>query len=310
MSDHYLASGYVDGSVRLFELPSSRHIATFHPDLNRAHLGLFSRSISGLFLEASTLVFASQAGDIEVASTDEDVDDRGISRLARVGNLVEDGVLVDFTGKGSYWVGLFSGVPDRSFRVWSFNEDEVALLFVGGNLMNPNAVIGWRMLTDFPSVVGRVRVVEDRSYQDGVVAVVGCSSSFIQTAEVSGEGMALEEHSLGGMVAVGSVDLCEGNLMVVESMTGLAKVHQLRTMEEVCRFSTGGAVHGGSIAGGLNWGYVVVCRGNRIKVWDVRTGEYLFTMRERVGGNLVAVSQQYAAVWAANTGLHLWNFME
>lgn len=104
LSDHHLAAGFSDGSVQLFYLPTRLHLSTFHPH-HRDRLGRFSRAVSGIILSDVQLVFASLDGDIHVVV----IGDAAPPRRAHLGDVVNDGALVDFTGCDQWWVGLYAG---------------------------------------------------------------------------------------------------------------------------------------------------------------------------------------------------------
>lgn len=104
LSDHYLAAGLSNGSVCLFHLPNRLHLSTFHP-LQRDRLGRFSSAVSGIILSDTQLVFASLDGDIHVAI----INQPNHPRRAHLGDVVNDGALVDFTGCNQWWVGLYAG---------------------------------------------------------------------------------------------------------------------------------------------------------------------------------------------------------
>ncbi|XP_008778313.1 transcriptional regulator STERILE APETALA [Phoenix dactylifera] len=305
LSDHYLAAGLLDGSIHLFELPSGRHLTTYRTQPHRDRLGPLSRSISGLLLlsDPSRLVFACQDGDIHAAPLDDPVP--GSTRQARVGNLMEDGTLVDFAGDGRRWVGLFAGVPGRSWHVWDAETEQ--LVYVGGSLTDPDSVLGWRMLTDLIATVGRVRIAEPG-------AMVASTSSRLQVMNLDDPGEVSNQLELRRRALVDSVDACNGQVMVVD-LRGLARVLRARTLAEVCRFSTVARVEGhpqqrvSGTVGCMNWGYAVVCSAGSLRVWDAATGEYLYSFRERVGDvTIVAASDRYVASWVDDTGLHLWDF--
>lgn len=102
--NYHLAAGFSDGSVRLFHLPNRVHISTIHPQ-HRDRLGPFSPAVSGIILSESLVVFASLDGDIHVAM----IDNAAPPRRAHFGDVVNDGVLVDFNGCNRWWVGLYAG---------------------------------------------------------------------------------------------------------------------------------------------------------------------------------------------------------
>ncbi|XP_078430072.1 transducin/WD40 repeat-like superfamily protein isoform X2 [Wolffia australiana] len=295
LSDRHLAAGFLDGSVRVFDLASRELAATFVPNPSRDVLGSFSRAISGLLFDRpGRLVYASQDGDIHVAALRDEP-----ARRVRTGNAVEDGTLVDFAGRGGWWVGLFAGVPGRSLRVWSGGEGELA--YVGGSLTDPDAVVGWHMFTDRAGAVGRVRFSDPGT-------VVGCTASRMFVVALDRPEAPVAEIGFRRGAAVEAVDACEGRVMVVDE-EGLGKVIVARSQEEVCRFNTGRR----RVAqpGAMNWGYAVVCGSDgAVGVWDAVTGEFLYAFRERTGGAAAAVAadERRVAVWCRATGLHLWDF--
>lgn len=113
VSDYHLAAGFSDGSVRLFHIPSRFHLSTFRPHY-RDRLGRFSSAVSGIILSDTRLVFASLDGDIHVVL----IGDPGPPRRAHLGDVVNDGALVDFTGCDQWWVGLYAGI--FSSYIWHF----------------------------------------------------------------------------------------------------------------------------------------------------------------------------------------------
>ncbi|XP_029117302.1 transcriptional regulator STERILE APETALA [Elaeis guineensis] len=306
LSDRYLAAGFLDGSIRLFELPSGLHLTTYRTHPQRDRLGPFSQSISGLILlsDPSRLVFACQDGDLYVAPLDDPVS--GSTRRAHVGNLMEDGTLVDFAGDSRWWVGLFAGLAGRSWHVWDAETEQ--LVYEGGSLTDPDSVLGWRMLTDLDGpTVGRVRTPEPG-------AMVACTSSRLQVVDLDDPGEVSNQVEFRRRAVVESVDACDGRVMVVD-LRGLARVLRARTLAEVCRFSTVVRLEGHpqqrvqGMVGCMNWGYAVVCSVGSLRVWDASTGEYLYSFRERVGDvTVVAASDRYVAAWVNDTGLHLWDY--
>lgn len=105
LSNGHLAAGFSDGTVHIFHLPSGLHLTTFYPH-HRDRLGRFSSSVSGIaFLSHARLVFATLDGSIHVTAIDGGVP----LRRAHVGDVVNDGALVDFSGSDRWWVGLYAG---------------------------------------------------------------------------------------------------------------------------------------------------------------------------------------------------------
>ncbi|URD84954.1 Transcriptional regulator STERILE [Musa troglodytarum] len=217
---------------------------------------------------------------------------------------MEDGTLVDFTGNGRWWVGLFAGVPGRSWHVWDAATEQ--LVYLGGTLTDPDAVLGWHMLIDLSSpVVGRVRIVEPGF-------AVGFTASSMEVVDLNDTGAMVIRLELPHGVVVDSVDACEDRVIAVDSRS-LAVVRRVPALQEICRFSTLRRAEDqhelGEMSVCMNRNYAVVRSGDRVRVWDATTGEYLYRFRERIGEALVvAASDRYVAAWATDTGLHLWDF--
>ncbi|PPD74529.1 hypothetical protein GOBAR_DD28536 [Gossypium barbadense] len=81
------------------------------------------------------------------------IDGQPLARRAHIGNVLDDGALVDFTGCGRSWVGLYAGVPGRAFHIWDGNTEE--LVYLNASLTDPEVVMGWHMLTEFTETIGR-----------------------------------------------------------------------------------------------------------------------------------------------------------
>ncbi|KAF2292438.1 hypothetical protein GH714_022780 [Hevea brasiliensis] len=96
LSDHHLACGFADGAVRLFDLHTRLHRRTYLPQ-HRDRLGRFSRAVSGIIINDAHLVFATLDGDIHVAI----IHSNEAPRRVHFGDVVRDGVLVDFTVVGN-----------------------------------------------------------------------------------------------------------------------------------------------------------------------------------------------------------------
>ncbi|KAG6604913.1 Transcriptional regulator STERILE APETALA, partial [Cucurbita argyrosperma subsp. argyrosperma] len=296
LSLHYLACGFADGTVRLFDLTTRLHVATFHPH-HRDRLGLFSRAVSGIVITDACLVFASVDGDVHVGIIAAAMN--GVSPTRRVceGNVMNDGVLVDFAGCDRWWVGLYAGVPGRTFHVWDGNTEE--LVFVGGSLTDPEAVTGWHMLTEPTEPVGRVRV----SNQESAVA---CTRLQLMVLDLRDQEVVLNEEN-GEVRIVTSMDVSNERYIVVDG-EGVGIVRRVDTMEEVCRFLVSGAGQRGAM-GCINMGYAVMNSSGAMKVWEIEHGQFLYRFRERVGAATAMVANdRYVAASGFDRRLHLWDF--
>ncbi|XP_076934708.1 transcriptional regulator STERILE APETALA-like [Bidens hawaiensis] len=288
LSDYHLAAGFSDGSVRLFHLPTRLHVSTFHPH-QRNHFGPFSRAVSGIFFTDTRLVFSSLDGDIHVAS----IHVPGALRRTHLGDVVTDGVLVDFTGSSRWWIGLYAGVPNRAFHVRNSITEE--LVFIGGTLTDPDAVIGWHLLVDLNDHVGRIRITSDDM-------AVGFTRSRVIVFSL-GNQMILGEEEFMRQINVGTADAYNKALMFVNSR-GVAKVRQVEHLGEICRFMARGG-----LLGCINGGYAFISTSNGVRVWELDHGEYLYIFRERIRDITAMIADEHHV--AASTGdntIHLWDF--
>ncbi|KAL0340312.1 UNVERIFIED_CONTAM: Transcriptional regulator STERILE APETALA [Sesamum radiatum] len=296
LSDHHLAAGFSDGAVHLFHLLSRLHLSTFYPHY-RDRIGRFSSSVSGIILSDVCLVFATLDGDIH--STVIDV---GITPLRRayMGDVVNDGVLVDFTGSNRWWVGLYAGVPGRAFHIWNSETEE--LVFIGGTLTDPEAVIGWHLLTEMTDLIGRVRVTSHEN-------AVACTSLRVIVFDLANQGIVLGEQDFRRGITVASFDANNESTLITDSR-GTASVRRVVDLEEICRFTIRGASQQrGRILGCVNGGYGVVFGGGVIRVWEIEHGGYLYSFRERIGEcNALAADDSYVAACSPHGILHLWDF--
>ncbi|KAL5794308.1 hypothetical protein ACOSP7_002902 [Xanthoceras sorbifolium] len=304
LSDLHLACGFADGAVRLFHLATRLHVATFHPQFDDS-LGQFSRAVSGIIIShnSTRLVFATLGGDIHVADNINDPAAAALQpRRAHMGVVMVDGVLVDFTGCGRYWVGLYAGVPNQAFRIWDGQTE--TLTFQGGSLTNQNTVMGWRMLTELNELVGRVRVSE------GQESAVACTSSRVMVLDLRNRVVRFEELHRRGIV-VRSVDVSREAYVMVDSR-GWAVVRRVDTSDEVCRFNTRvGAGMMMTMMGCMNLMYWLMCAGGVIRVWEVEGGNYMYRFRERLVEevNAFVADDRHVAASCGST-IHLWDFGE
>lgn len=292
LSDDYLACGFADGTVRLFDLATRQHVSTYRPH-QRDRIGRFPRAITGIVISGTRLTFATLDGDIHVAI----VPGPSITRRAHLGDVVRDGALLDFTGCGRWWVGLYAGVPGRAIRIWDSNTEE--LLFVGWDLTDPEAVMGWHMLTELTEFVGRVRATSHGT-------AVACTGARLLVFDL-GNGAVLADESYRRGIIVTSVDVSDAACVIVGSR-GLARVRRVDTLQEICRFMVSGAGQMGAM-GCMNGGYALMCTGGVITVWEVERGERLYSFRERVGQvNAFVCDERHVAACCSDTTLHLWDF--
>ncbi|GAB2274999.1 hypothetical protein Dimus_009767 [Dionaea muscipula] len=309
LSDHHLAAGFSDGSVRLFDLHSHLHLHTFRPFL-RDLLGLFSRAVSGIVLSPQRVTFASLDGDVHVShfavyGGPGPGPGPGATRRARLGDVVNDGALVDFTGCERFWVGLYAGVPGRAIHIWHAVSEE--LLFEGGTLTDPEAVMGWHMFTEWTTeFVGRVRVTG----QELAVAWTGLR---VLLFDLRNQGLVVGEEDAPLGLIVGFADAADEAFMTADT-SGVVSVRRVRTLEEVCRFSLRGAGAGATAAargllGCMNSGYAVMCVGGVVRAWEIEHGERLYRFRERIGeATALTASERRVAGSSSGRTIHVWDF--
>lgn len=297
LSDQYLACGFADGAVRLFTLATRQHERTFRPQ-HRDRLGRFSRAVSGIIISSTRLVFATLDGDIHVAA----LNSNEYPRRVHYGDVVSEGALIDFTGRGQWWVGLHAGVPGQAFHIWDGNREE--LVSVDGVLTDQDSVRGWHTLTELTEIVGRVRITNRES------AVATTSLRLVEfNLRDPNEILRQQEFRRGNIV--GCFEVWNEAYMVVDNR-GNARVRRVDSLgnEQVCRFSVR-AQRG--MMGSINGGYALICAGGGIRVWDRdgEEGEYLYSIRERIGEiKGMVVDERHVAVASSNATIHIWDFGE
>ncbi|XP_019198391.1 PREDICTED: transcriptional regulator STERILE APETALA-like [Ipomoea nil] len=298
LSDHHLAAGFSDGTVRLFYIPTRLHLSTFRPH-HRDRLGRYSSAVSGIILTDAQLVFASLDGDIHVVV----IGDAAPPRRANLGDVVNDGALVDFTGSERWWVGLYAGVPERAFHIWNSETEELA--FVGGTLTDPEAVMGWHLLTELTELVGRVRVT-------GLETAVACTGMRLIVFDLQNHGVIIgQEDQFQYGLTVGAFD-ARGDSFLIMDNRGAASVRRAEDLEQRCWFNVGGAAaQGGGVMGCMNGGFAIMFAASRVRVWEIERGDgvYLRSLRERnLDVNAMVADERHVAACSSDATIHLWDF--
>ncbi|TYH44087.1 hypothetical protein ES332_D11G169800v1 [Gossypium tomentosum] len=229
LSDTHLVCGFDDGTIRLFELATRQHVNTFLPQ-HGDRFGRFLRVVSGIVISHPRIIFSTLDGNIHMAI----IDGQPLSRRAHIGNVLDDGALVDFTGCGRSWVGLYAGVPGHAFHIWDGNTEE--LVYLNASLTDPEAVMGWHMLTEFTETIGRVRMTSQES-------AVACTDSSYMILDL-----------INQRLRVTCFDTNNEAFITVDNR-GRAIVRRAGTLEEVYRFHTR---HSNAI-GCVNLGYALMC---------------------------------------------------
>lgn len=304
LSDTHLACGFVDGTVRLFDLETRAHVSTFWS--THGHLfGPFSRSVSGIVITNSVLTFARLDGDVYVAV----INGPSPARRAIPGDVVNNGVLVEFAGTARFWVGLFAGHAGGAFQIWDAHTEQ--RVFVGGSLTDPETVLGWHMLTELVEPVGRVRVTE-REF------VVACTSSRLVCFDLRNPEILLRDVVSSTEFVVGSLDVSHEVFVVVER-NGVGTVRRASTFERVSRFRMRGSWLRG-LLGCMSLGYVLTLTysgggAGLLRVWDVQqpAGRLCITLAVGPGegqghANSMVASQAHVAISSNDASIHLLDF--
>eukprot|EP01018_Ginkgo_biloba_P020112 Gb_09541 [translate_table: standard] len=304
LSSTFLAGGFFDGAVRIFSLATKECISTMKP-VHENRLGPLSRAIAGIVLYDDKVVFASFDGSVFVGSIS-----RGEIRCAHVGNVVNDGTLVDFTGCEDWWVGLYAGVPRHACHIWDASTEE--LVFNGGDITDPDALRGWHLLTEQAERIGRVRIGDD-----GLLLTATRLKVAVFDLETHGSAFSIEEETAGEVI-VESVEV-NADRFLMASSNGVARIRQVRTLEDVCSFPFDGAggLNGNNnnnnnyrkLLGTLNTRQAFVCIDGVVGAWDANSGARLYRLTEQIGDvfDLVA-DDEHVAGCALDTGIHLWSF--
>ncbi|KAL4184788.1 hypothetical protein AMTRI_Chr10g2860 [Amborella trichopoda] len=288
LSDRYLALGFLDGSVRAFDLRTRAHLGSYCP-AHSDRLGPYSRAVSGLVIDNDRLVFALLDGNVYEGDISG-----WVFRRVLAGNVVDNGTCVDFNGNGRFWVGLFAGVPGRAVRVWDAVTEET--LFVGGDLTDPDAVRGWRLLTEPHRTLGRVRVGAGG-------LVVACTESRVSVVF----GAEDEIYESFGDFMVGCFD-AHGERCLVVSRDEEATIRHLPDLNRTCEFEVEGVATNEAL-GCMNWTQGFVCSEGVIGTWDLRSGENLYHFREDLGeATAIVADDLHVAAVTTDALLHLWSF--
>ncbi|KAL0337688.1 UNVERIFIED_CONTAM: Transcriptional regulator STERILE APETALA [Sesamum calycinum] len=295
LSDHHLAAGFSDGAVHLFHLPGGFHASTFYPQ-HRDRLGRFSSAVSGIILSDVRIVFATLDGDIH--TTDIEDEDIAPLRRAHLGDVVNHGALVDFTGCDRWWVGLYAGVPGHAFRIWNSETEE--LVFVGGTLTDPQSVMGWHLLTELTDLIGRVRMT-------GNNIAVACTRLRVIVFDLQNQGIILREEEPRRRIMVGLFDATNESALITDDR-GVASMRLVANLDERCWFRLRGRNLRRTL-GCVNSGYGLICGAGEIRVYELEQGQYLYNFNQAIGDcNALIADERYVAACSSDGTIHLWNF--
>jgi len=308
LSDTHLACGFVDGTVRLFDLNTGAHVSTFWSN-HGLLFGPFSQSVSGIVISNSTLAFARLDGDVYVTIINGSGPLPGPipARRAIIGDVVNNGVLVEFAGSSRWWVGLYAGHAGGAFQIWDVHTEQ--RVFVGGSLTDPETVQGWHMLTELVEPVGRVRVTE-REF------VVACTSTRLVCFNLRNPEVLLRDVGSTTGFIVGSLDVSHEVFVVVER-SGVGTARRVSNFERVSRFRLRASWLRG-LLGCMNLGFVITYSGGSglLRVWDIHepAARLCITLPVRdvgegqVNGNSMVTNQTHVAISFNDSSIHLLDF--
>ncbi|GLJ23764.1 hypothetical protein SUGI_0450800 [Cryptomeria japonica] len=323
LSPEYLAVGFFDGAVRIFSLTSKECVNTMKPP-HENRLGPLSRAISGIVINDDRVVFASFDGNVFVGEVLT-----GLVRRAHVGNVVNDGTLVDFTGSEKFWVGLYAGIPGHACHIWDAVTEQ--LVFNAGDITDSEALRGWRLLTEQAERIGRVRV-----NRDGILLTATRFKVTVFDLESYGVSFRREEIAMDEQqqLIVESVD-ANNDWFLTASDDGAARIRRITDFEDSWAFSfaeaaatdansansttsTSRSSSGNTnsdrrnrvrVFGALNTRQAFLCIEGSVHAWDAKSGMRLYRLDEWMGEvfDLVA-DDEHVAGCAIDTGIHLWSF--
>ncbi|KAG4952835.1 hypothetical protein JHK87_038429 [Glycine soja] len=303
LSDTHLACGFVDGTVRLFDLETRAHVTTFL-SLHGHLFGPFSRSVSGIVIFNSNIAFARLDGDIYVDNVNGPGPGPSQARRAVEGDVVNNGVLVGFAGTGRWWVGLYAGIAGRAFQIWDARSEE--RVFVGGSLTDPETVMGWHMLTELVEAVGRVRVTE-REY------VVACTGSRLVCFSFRNPEVLLRDVGSTTGFVVSSLDASQEAYVVVER-NGVGTVRRVSTLERLSRFRLNRLLWVQGLWACMNLGYALTYSPSpspSLRVWDIEQaiGRLCVTLGLRAGElNSFVANDRHVAISSNDNNINLLDF--
>ncbi|KAJ7556789.1 hypothetical protein O6H91_05G098600 [Diphasiastrum complanatum] len=297
LSGRFLAGGFSDGAIRVFDLKSRLCMCTMKP-VHRDRFGPLSRAITGLVIDNEKVTFASLDGSVFVGNIVE-----ALHRRVHVGNVIQDGALISFTGCSRWWVGLYAGSPGNSIRIWDAATREP--VFQGGHIMDNDAMRGWNLFLEQATRIGSLRVSND-SY------LVSTTQTKISVVDLETFGLRLNIER-EEQIAVEAFDV-KYNRLLTSSYDGDAQVRRLPHLQEQCRLqhvrAGSDSNHRTKIVGALNTRQAFLCISGVINAWDAVSGSHLYRVDEQLGSDVydLVASDQFVAACVSDIGLHLWDF--
>ncbi|KAJ7517007.1 hypothetical protein O6H91_21G008200 [Diphasiastrum complanatum] len=294
LSNEFLAAGFYDGAVRIFDTCTGSCICTLRHEQDYV-FGLYSSAIAGLCLDNKEVVYASVRGSLLTG-------DIGTKKCTSVysGNVIEDGALISFAGSKTWWVGLYAGSPGQSIRIWSSETRE--LLYRGGNLLDDDAMLGWRTFIELADHFGKVRIVNDT-----LLLAASRTKLTIIDLETHGTIVNVEWHQ---QITIGALDVACNRLLTV-AMYEAAQILRIPALDELCKLEHVLAADDYTkLIGTMNSRHALLTSDpGFLNVWDALTGTHLYAFREQVKGihDLVA-NDMFVAACSRDSTVHFWDF--
>ncbi|MED6117074.1 hypothetical protein PIB30_106514, partial [Stylosanthes scabra] len=127
-SDAYFAAGFVDGTVRVYDIGTMALLTV----LGTSHGGPILVPVRGIVISGEdSFTFATEDGNIYCAPIIGPSYRAVVSRRLR-------GDLLSFAGNRQWWVGLFVTFP--AFDVWDLRQGEPQLVYSGGEFRRGRSV--------------------------------------------------------------------------------------------------------------------------------------------------------------------------
>lgn len=186
-------------------------------------------------------------------------------------------------------------------------------MFNGGDITDPDALRGWRLLTEQAERIARVRIGGD-----SLLLLATRSKVAAFDLETHGNRVSIEEETDEGII-VESVDANRGRFLAA-SNDGNARICQIgTTLKNVCTFpldDLGGADNNSSgsnnshrkIVGTLNTWLAFISIDGVVHAWDTYSGAGLYRLVEQIGDVFDLVDDNEHVAGRADNGIHLWSF--
>lgn len=169
-------------------------------------------------------------------------------------------------------------------------------------MTDPEAVMGWHLLTELTAPVGRVRVTSQET-------VVACTSLRLIVFDLRNQGFIIGEQEFPRGLMVGSFDANNESFMITDDR-GVASIRRAEDLGQRCRLNVrSAAASQGVILGCMNGGYAVMYGGGVVRVFETERGRYVYSVRERLGDvHVIVADDRHVAACTNDAIIHFWDF--